>query len=87
MTKELKDEYWDVVKNTRIEDYINPVNLLEQKTIFEDNYKNATRYNPFFEYGQLRFQPKDTINKLKKIRMNCLGRMMYMAKFTLEKLI
>jgi len=89
MIEKIKDEYWDLIKYLRIDDYINPINIIEQRQVFEEKYRASIKYNPVFDYEQPSFCQKDVKNQLCRIRRefidsNDVYRDFYIKKINLD---
>ncbi len=65
---DLEKKYWNFQDDLDLFEYIIPMNLREQKQKFITALRKNTRYNPYFEYKNIRFNFDEVIRELIKMR-------------------
>jgi len=65
--RKYEEQYWTLYRTIFVEQYINPLNIAEEKDKFAQAWKSESIYNPQFTYKPLDFSIIDVSSELKKL--------------------
>jgi len=65
--KTLEEQYWELYRPIFLEQYINPLNIADEKEKFSKAWKNNSIYNPQFIYKSLDFSFSEISTKFKRL--------------------
>ena len=66
--KMLEEQYWELYRPVFLEQYINPLNIAEEKEKFSKAWHENKVYNPQFTYQSLDFDLDELRTKLKRLK-------------------